>query len=131
MSRILRAHRVARSTVGYHRQQKGHDRMYYPPPYPQQYPSQYPQPVPQPNGTAVAVEAVLSFFGVYGVGWLIAGKPAVGVPLMIGGFLWDLVALIVVLPTAGFGLCCIVPLHLGFIATSTILLAANTKGSTR
>lgn len=76
----------------------------------------------------MAVEAVLALFGIYGVGWLMAGKSGVGVPLLIGGFIWDLIALLFVLPTAGFGLCCIVPIHFGFIATSTILLAARTKG---
>ena len=99
--------------------------MQYPPQYPQ-FPV-YQQPTPQVNGAAVAMEAVLSLFGIYGVGWLMAGKTTVGMPLMIGGFVWDLFVITVGFFTVGIGFCCLIPLHFGFIAASTILLAANTK----
>jgi hypothetical protein len=75
---------------------------------------------------AVAVEAICSLFGIYGVGWLMSGKTAVGIPLLIGGFVWAAIVIVGTIITAGLGLCCFGPLHLIFIATSTVLLANQT-----
>jgi hypothetical protein len=53
------------------------------------------------------------------------GKQGIGIPLMIGGFVWDIFVLFVGIFTAGVGFCCFVPMHLAFVATSTILLATR------
>lgn len=100
----------------------------YPPPPPPYHQGYYPPPVtpskPQ-RGGAIAIEAVLALLGVYGVGWLMDGKQNVGIPLMIGGFAWDIFLLFIGIFTAGTGFCCLVPMHLAFIAISTILLATR------
>jgi hypothetical protein len=75
---------------------------------------------------AVAVEAICSPFGIYGVGWLMSDKTAVGIPLLIGDFVWAAIVIIGTIFTAGIGLCRFGPLHLIFIAPSTVLLANQT-----
>jgi hypothetical protein len=112
--------------------------VYTPPPPPPVYaaPSQpaagYPAP-PQPlagayvapqarpqDTTPVIVEAILAFFGVYGVGWLISGETSIGVALLIAGFVWD--AIFVAAAFTVIGLCCVVPLQLIFVALSAFQL---------
>jgi hypothetical protein len=78
-----------------------------------------PQARPQ-NTTPVIVEAILAFFGVYGVGWLIAGETSIGVALLIAGFVWD--AIFVAAAFTVLGLCCVVPLQLIFVALSAFQL---------
>lgn len=112
---------------------------YTPPPPPAYTPPSPPQPaagyvaLPQPvagayvapqarpqNTTPVIVEAILAFFGVYGVGWLISGETSIGVALLIAGFVWD--AIFVAAAFTVLGLCCVVPLQLIFVALSAFQL---------
>ena len=72
------------------------------------------------NTTPVIVEAILAFFGIYGVGWLIAGETTIGIVLLIAGFVWD--AIFVVAAFTVIGLCCVVPLQLIFVALSAFQL---------
>jgi hypothetical protein len=106
--------------------------VYAPPPQGYAAPSQplYPQagayaaPQPHPyNTTPVIVEAILAFFGLYGIGWLMAGETTIGVALLIAGFVWD--AIFVVAAYTVIGLCCVVPLQLIFVALSAFQL--NTR----
>ena len=84
--------------------------------------------VPQrPTGAAIALEAILAFFGIYGVGWLMSGNTRTGALIMIAGFVWDLVAGGTIFFTLGAGALCVGPLHLAFIAASTIALANQRK----
>jgi hypothetical protein len=78
-----------------------------------------PQARPQ-NTTPVIVEAILAFFGIYGVGWLISGETSIGVALLIAGFVWD--AIFVAAAFTVIGLCCVVPLQLIFVALSAFQL---------
>jgi hypothetical protein len=106
--------------------------VYAPPPQGYAAPSQplYPragayaasQPRPY-NTTPVIVEAILAFFGVYGIGWLMAGETTIGVILLIAGFVWD--AIFVFAAYTVIGLCCVVPLQLIFVALSAFQL--NTR----
>ncbi|HEY7021182.1 MAG TPA: hypothetical protein VH349_08695 [Ktedonobacterales bacterium] len=78
-----------------------------------------PQARPQ-NNTPVIVEAILAFFGIYGVGWLISGETSIGIALLIAGFVWD--AIFVAAAITVLGLCCVVPLQLIFVALSAFQL---------
>jgi hypothetical protein len=78
-----------------------------------------PQARPQ-NTTPVIVEAILAFFGIYGVGWLISGETSIGIALLIAGFVWD--AIFVAAAVSVIGLCCVVPLQLIFVALSAFQL---------
>ena len=100
--------------------------------YPQQQPPMYP---PQgvnvtvvnnastKNNTPLIIEILLSLFGIYGVGWLMAGETTTGVILLICSFVvyWPLLVLIAVF-TLGFGLACDFPLAIAAIVVNAILL---------
>lgn len=92
------------------------------PPYPMPY---QPPLVAKPDGGAIAVEAICGFFSLYGVGWMMKGKVAVGLPLMLGGILWFVFALVVSLFTAGFALFCLFPIHIALLAGDTAIFASQ------
>lgn len=80
-----------------------------------------PMPSP-PNMTPLLVEILLNCIGLYGVGWLLAGKTRVGVPLLMGScLLWPLVVVIGLL-TLGLGFLCLAPLLPGAIICNGFLL---------
>lgn len=83
------------------------------------------------NKGALLAEIFLSLFGIYGVGWLIAGETTVGVILLICSFalIWPL-AIMIAIFTLGFGIIfCNLPLAIGGIVLNAILLnnALNRK----
>jgi hypothetical protein len=84
--------------------------------------------------TGLIVEIILNLFGIYGVGWLIAGETTVGIVLLICSFVvfWPTVVLLAVL-TVGFGLFCDFPLGIGLLILNAILLnnAINRKATQR
>ncbi|MFL5653305.1 MAG: hypothetical protein ACJ8CB_03860 [Ktedonobacteraceae bacterium] len=100
--------------------------------YPQQQPPMYP---PQgvnvtvvnnastKNNTPLIVEILFSLFGIYGVGWLMAGETTTGVILLICSFVvyWPLLVLIALF-TFGIGLACDFPLAIAAIIVNAILL---------
>ncbi len=94
----------------------------YPPPYPQPYAYYPPHPQAQDNTTAIVLEAVLSVFGLYGIGWLYRGRTGIGVALLIGGFVWVAVAIVIIILTFGFGALCFGPLHIAFIVGDVLML---------
>ncbi len=97
---------------------------YAPPPYPVP-PVVYVVPR-RSNGGAVAVEAILAFFGIYGVGWLMVGETTAGALLLAGSFLWWNVTVVTAIFTFGLGLFCIAPLNIAFLITSAVLLSNHT-----
>jgi nicotinate-nucleotide--dimethylbenzimidazole phosphoribosyltransferase len=95
----------------------------YPTPAQPLYPqaSAYVAPQARPSdSTPVIVEAILAFFGFYGIGWLIARETTIGVILLIAGFVWD--AIFIAAAFTVIGLCCVVPLQLIFVALSAFQL---------
>jgi hypothetical protein len=79
------------------------------------------------NGGAVAVEAILAFFGLYGVGWLMAGETTVGVVLLLASFFWWGLAIVIAAATIGLGLFCIAPINIGCMILSAALLSNHTR----
>ena len=84
------------------------------------------------NTTPLIVEILLSLFGIYGVGWLMAGETTTGIILLIGSFVvyWPILFLIAVF-TLGLGLACDFPLAIAAIIINAILLnnALNRKAA--
>jgi hypothetical protein len=75
---------------------------------------------------AIIAETILDLFGIYGVGWLIAGETTTGTILLVASFFWWSVAVLITIFTVGIGLICIFPLDLIFLLLSVILLAQRT-----
>ena len=75
------------------------------------------------NNTLLTIEVMLSLFGIYGIGWLMAGETTIGVILLICSFViyWPLLILIAVF-TLGLGLACDFPLGIAAIIINAILL---------
>src|SRR2546421_5818080 len=70
---------------------------------------------PNNNKGALLAEIILSLFGIYGVGWLLAGETTTGVVLLICSFalFWPL-AIAIAIFTLGFGIIfCNLPLAIG------------------
>ena len=75
------------------------------------------------NNNALIVEIILSLFGLFGVGWLIAGETTVGTVLLICSIFiyWPLLILGTIF-TLGLGLICLGPLVIGAIILNILLL---------
>jgi len=82
-----------------------------------------PTPSSFSKDTAMVTEFILSLFGLFGVGWIIAGSTATGIILLIGSIFiyWPLMIGGVIL-TRGFGLLCLGPIAIGAIILNTLLL---------
>jgi hypothetical protein len=104
---------------------------YAPPPPGYGLPYAIPQPSwpvqQRPSGTPVAVEAILALFGFYGIGWLMAGNTTTGVLLLIGGLVWDIIAVLGTVFTLGVGACIFGPIHIGLVVLSSVLLSDYLK----
>lgn len=81
---------------------------------------------------ALVVEIIASLFGIYGIGWLMAGETNTGILLLIGSFVlyWPIFILGTIF-TLGVGLLCLGPLGIAAIIVNAILLnnALNRKAS--
>ena len=78
----------------------------------------------QKNSGALLAEIILSLFGIYGIGWLIAGETTIGVILLICSFVifWPLAIMFAVF-TLGLGIfVCDLPLAIGGIILNAVLL---------
>ena len=74
---------------------------------------------------ALLAEILLSLFGIFGIGWLMAGEIAIGVILLLGSifFYWPVI-LLGLYVTEGFGLICLGPLAIGAIILNIALLSS-------
>lgn len=79
-------------------------------------------PAPK-NNNALVVEVIASLFGIYGIGWLMAGETTTGILLLVGSFVlyWP-IFILGTLFTLGIGLLCLIPLAIAAIIVNTILL---------
>ncbi len=89
------------------------------------------QPYPQPlkeRSTAMLLEILLGFFGLPGFGWIYAGRTTTGLILLLGLVAWDtLIMCPVTVLTAGFGICCVLPINWTVMILSAISLNSHTK----
>ncbi len=75
------------------------------------------------NDGALIAEIILSLFGIFGVGWLMAGETTTGVILLICSFVlyWPLIIAGTLL-TLGVGLLCLGPMMIAAIIVNAVLL---------
>ena len=106
-----------------------------PPPAPEPYaPSVVPTPAPSPAYAAAAsampkdrsmallLEILPALVGVFGIGWIYGGNITVGVLLMVGMLVWDVVAVLGSVVTLGLGCFCFVPINLVALGVSAYFL---------
>lgn len=96
--------------------------------------SQMPQPSPvyfqrppKSRSTALLLEILLGLCGIYGTGWIYANKMGTGLGLLIGGLVWDVIAVIIGTVTGGFGLICTLPINIVAVTISSIMISNYTK----
>lgn len=75
----------------------------------------------------IILEILPAFFGIMGIGWLYGGNTNAGLAWLIGFLIWNGIALFLDFITFGIFLCVHIPVNLGLIALSTILLNNYTK----
>ncbi len=75
------------------------------------------------HDSALIVEIILSLFGIFGVGWLMAGETTPGIVLLICSFViyWPIV-IMGTLFTFGVGLLCLGPMMIAAIIINAVLL---------
>ena len=95
-----------------------------PPPKGYTLPVDAPRPENKTDSALIA-EILLSLFGIFGIGWLMAGETAIGVILLLGSilFYWPVILLGAVV-TDGFGLICLGPLAIGAVILNIVLLSS-------
>lgn len=100
-----------------------------------QTPSAYPAPphpayAPRPakdRSIALILELLPGLFGFLGFGWIYCGNTSTGL-LWLGGVLaWSIVAVVIIVFTAGVGCFCTVPVNIALVAISVSLLNAYMK----
>jgi hypothetical protein len=72
------------------------------------------------KGLAIALEIIGGLFGIFGIGWLVAGKSNVGIPLLIGGIVWFLIEIVLLFLVVG--VFCDPIISLAVMITSTVML---------
>jgi hypothetical protein len=73
------------------------------------------------------LEVLLGLFGLYGFGWMYAGNIIAGLLLTLGGLVWDVVVLTLVLSTGGFAGLCTAPISIFVMIISALLLSGYTS----
>jgi hypothetical protein len=86
--------------------------------YPQPYPSYYAPRPPKDRSIALILEILPGLFGFLGFGWIFSGNTNTGIAWLIGFLVWDVMAIIIVALTAGFGALCTLPISLVLIVVS-------------
>lgn len=72
---------------------------------------------------AVITEIVFNLFGIYGIGWILAGETLVGVLLLLGSlFIYWPLLIILTISTFGLGLFCFTPLSILLVAFNAFFL---------
>lgn len=71
---------------------------------------------------AILLEILPGLFGILGLGWIYAGNKKIGVALLIGFLVWDLIALIATI-VSGLSACfCTLPINILAVIVSVLML---------
>jgi hypothetical protein len=71
---------------------------------------------------AILLEIVPGLFGLLGIGWIYSGFTGAGLAWLVGFLLWNMVALVIAVFTAGVGCLCTLPVNLVVLIASVIAL---------
>lgn len=82
--------------------------------------------------TTLVSEIILSLFGIFGVGWIMAGETALGIILLICSiFIYWPIMILGTIFTFGFGLLCLAPFAIGTIILNIVLLNSTLRRKAR
>lgn len=74
------------------------------------------------SDASLAVEIVLSLFGLFGIGWILGGETTMGIILLLCSiFIYLPIMILGTVFTLGIGLICLVPLAIGAIILNALL----------
>ncbi len=76
---------------------------------------------------ALILEILPGLFGFLGFGWIYSGNTNTGIGWLVGFFVWDVIAIVIIAATAGFGCFVTVPVSLAIVALSASSLNTYTK----
>ena len=96
-----------------------------PPINPQSYAP--PPRAPKDRSVALILEILPGLFGLLGFGWLYSGNTNTGIVWLGGMLVWDLIAIVVGIVTAGFGCLCTLPISVSLLVVSAFMLNTYTK----
>ncbi len=82
---------------------------------------------PKDRSIALILEILPGLFGFLGFGWIYSGNTGTGIAWLIGVFVWDVIAVIIDIVTAGFGFCVSIPVNIILVAVSASSLNSYTK----
>ncbi len=102
------------------------------PPAPPETPAPTPapiQPAPTPAGSikkdrslAYLLEILPGIFGLLGLGWIYSGNLGVGLIVLVGYLIWDVIALVAAAVTGFLACFCIIPINIVPVIISVLLL---------
>jgi len=79
------------------------------------------------SNVALVLEIVFGFFGLLGIGHVYTNRIALGIGLLIGWWIYIIVAVFIATLTLGFGLCLLVPIYIAGPIISGIQARAYAK----
>ncbi len=82
---------------------------------------------PKDKSIALILEILPGLFGLLGFGWIYSGQTTMGILWLGGTIVWDIIAILVVTFTGGFGCFCTIPVNIVLIAISAMLLNSHIK----
>jgi hypothetical protein len=71
---------------------------------------------------AIVLEIVPGLFGLLGIGWIYSGFTGAGLAWLVGFLLWNMIALVIAIFTAGIGCLCTLPVNLVVLIASVMAL---------
>jgi len=82
---------------------------------------------PKDRSLSLIFEILPGLFGFLGFGWIYSGNTSTGVAWLVGMLVWDVIAIVIITLTAGFGCFFTIPVNLVLIAVSASSLNTYTK----
>jgi len=92
-----------------------------------QHPSGYAPRPPKDKSVALILELLPGLFGLLGFGWIYSHQTTAGILWLIGVLVWDMIAILIVTFSAGFGCFCTIPVNIALVTISASLLNGYIK----
>jgi TM2 domain-containing membrane protein YozV len=81
-----------------------------------------PLPLKKDRSLAIILEIIPGLFGFLGIGWIYSGFTSAGIAWLVSFLIWNMIALVICISTAGLGCLCTLPINLIVLIASVISL---------